>query len=276
MKKHSDLDTRMKTYYEQISKIKLMKRCPVICRIDGRAFHTFTRGFKKPFDDVLIKTMQETAKYLCENVQGCVLAYTESDELSLLLIDYQKLDSDAFFNYEVQKLCSVISSMATLAFNKFFSVNVQDFGYECCYDPDNNNLGDEVAKGREEDYARYEFIYMKKLYTAMFDARVFNIPKEEVTNYFYSRQLNSIRNSVQMVGREKFGHKELKNKSRIEIQNMLMEQKCINWSSYPTYQKRGSCVIYKQKEKAWVIDRNIPIFKDSGREYIDQLVYIGE
>lgn len=120
MKKHSDLDTRMKTYYEQISKIKLMKRCPVICRIDGRAFHTFTRGFKKPFDDVLIKTMHETAKYLCENVQGCVLAYTESDELSLLLIDYQKLDSDAFFNYEVQKLCSVISSMATLAFNKFF------------------------------------------------------------------------------------------------------------------------------------------------------------
>lgn len=203
MKKHSDLDTRMKTYYEQISKIKLMKRCPVICRIDGRAFHTFTRGFKKPFDDVLIKTMQETAKYLCENVQGCVLAYTESDELSLLLIDYQKLDTDAFFNYEVQKLCSVISSMATLAFNKFFSGNVQDFGYECCYDPDNNNLGDEVAKGREEDYARYEFIYMKKLYTAMFDARVFNIPKEEVTNYFYSRQLNSIRNSVQMVGRDR-------------------------------------------------------------------------
>ena len=114
MKKHSDLDTRMKTYYEQIPKIKLMRRCPVVCRIDGRAFHTFTKGFKRPFDDLLIKTMQETAKYLCENVQGCVLAYTESDEISLLLIDYQKLDSDAFFDYEVQKLCSIISSMATL------------------------------------------------------------------------------------------------------------------------------------------------------------------
>lgn len=276
MKKHSDLDIRMKTYYEQIPKIKLMRRCPVICRIDGRAFHTFTKGFKRPFDDLLIKTMQETAKYLCENVQGCVLAYTESDEISLLLIDYQKLDSDAFFDYEVQKLCSIISSMATLVFNKYFSGNVQDFGYECCYDPDNNNFGDKVVNGKEEDYARYELIYMKKLYTAMFDARVFNIPKEEVTNYFYSRQLDAIRNSVQMVGRAKFGHKELKYKSRIEIQDMLINQKHIDWNNLPTYQKRGSCVIYKQKEKAWMIDKNIPIFKDSGREYVDQLVYIGE
>lgn len=276
MKKHSDLDIRMKTYYEQIPKIKLMRRCPVICRIDGRAFHTFTKGFKRPFDDLLIKTMQETAKYLCENVQGCVLAYTESDEISLLLIDYQKLDSDAFFDYEVQKLCSIISSMATLVFNKYFSGNVQDFGYECCYDSDNNNFGDKVVNGKEEDYARYELIYMKKLYTAMFDARVFNIPKEEVTNYFYSRQLDAIRNSVQMVGRAKFGHKELKYKSRIEIQDMLINQKHIDWNNLPTYQKRGSCVIYKQKEKAWMIDKNIPIFKDSGREYVDQLVYIGE
>lgn len=276
MKKHSDLDIRMKTYYEQIPKIKLMRRCPVICRIDGRAFHTFTKGFKRPFDDLLIKTMQETVKYLCENVQGCVLAYTESDEISLLLIDYQKLDSDAFFDYEVQKLCSIISSMATLVFNKYFSGNVQDFGYECCYDPDNNNFGDKVVNGKEEDYARYELIYMKKLYTAMFDARVFNIPKEEVTNYFYSRQLDAIRNSVQMVGRAKFGHKELKYKSRIEIQDMLINQKHIDWNNLPTYQKRGSCVIYKQKEKAWMIDKNIPIFKDSGREYVDQLVYIGE
>lgn len=73
---HDDLGVRMKTFYEQIPKTKLMRRCPVAIRIDGKAFHTFTRGFHKPFDEVLIKSMQETMKYLCENIQGCVLGYT--------------------------------------------------------------------------------------------------------------------------------------------------------------------------------------------------------
>lgn len=116
---NDDLGKRMKEYYEQISKTKLMRRCPVVLRIDGRAFHTFCRSFNKPFDDILVKTMQDTMKYLCENIEGCVLGYTQSDEISLLLIDYKKLDTAAWFDYEVQKLCSISASMATLAFNKF-------------------------------------------------------------------------------------------------------------------------------------------------------------
>ena len=117
--KRDDLGNRMKTFYEEIPKTKLMRRCPVICRIDGKAFHTFARGFKRPFDDVLIMTMQETAKYLCENIQGCQLAYTQSDEISLLLIDYQRFETSAWFDYEIQKMCSISASMATMAFNKF-------------------------------------------------------------------------------------------------------------------------------------------------------------
>ena len=112
---------RMKTFYEQIPKTKLMRRCPVAIRIDGKAFHTFTRGFQKPFDEVLIKSMQETMKYLCENIQGCVLGYTQSDEITLILVDYKKLTSSAWFDYEVQKICSIAASMATMAFNESFS-----------------------------------------------------------------------------------------------------------------------------------------------------------
>ena len=115
-----NLGVRMKEFYEQIPKTKLMRRTPVAIRIDGKAFHTFTRGFRKPFDHILIKTMQETTKYLCENIQGCVLGYTQSDEITLILVDYQKLTSSAWFDYEVQKLCSISASMATMAFNKFF------------------------------------------------------------------------------------------------------------------------------------------------------------
>ena len=129
----------------------------------------------------------------------------------------------------------------------------------------------------------------------MFDARVFNIPREEVTNYFYWRQLDASRNSIQMVGQANFSHKELQYKSCNDIQDMLMTQKGINWNDFPTYQKRGSCVVRNkfvlesndviekcmlrdpnQGENNWIIDKDIPIFKGEGREYIEQFVNVGE
>lgn len=122
-----DLGVRMKTFYEQIPKTKLMRRCPVLVRLDGRSFHTFTRGFKRPFDEILIRTMQDTTKYLCENIQGCVLGYTQSDEITLVLVDYKKLTSSAWFDYEVQKMCSIAASIATMAFNKIFKENVYEY-----------------------------------------------------------------------------------------------------------------------------------------------------
>lgn len=278
---HDDLGCRMKTFYEQIPKTKLMRRCPVAIRIDGRAFHTFTRGFQKPFDEVLIKSMQETMKYLCENIQGCVLGYTQSDEITLILVDYKKLTSSAFFDYEVQKLCSIAASMATMVFNESFSKI-----YSKLY-------RDKIEHGENVD----ELIktYAFKAGKAMFDARCFNIPKEEVTNLIYWRQLDASRNSIQMVGQANFSHKELQNKSCNDIQDMLMTQKSINWNYLPTYQKRGSCCVRNKiviesdgvmataqlrdtskSENEWIIDTDIPIFKGEGRAYIDSLVFTGE
>lgn len=286
----SDLAKRMKDY-ESISKTKLMKRCPVICRIDGKAHHSFTRGFKRPFDEVYMKSMQETAKYLCENLQGVVLGYQQSDEITLVFVDYEKLNTSPYFDYEVQKLCSIIASMATMAFNKIYLDNVQDYLYDCCYDPENGNFGDKIVDGREADYTRATEIYLKKIHSAMFDARVFNIPKEEVTNCIYWRQLDASRNSIQMVGQANFSHKELQNKSCNDIQDMLMLQKGINWNDFPTYKKRGTCVIKNRMvcdlygnrmltnevpNGHWFIDKDIPIFKGEGREYIEQLIMVGE
>lgn len=91
---NDQLGTRMKEFYEQVPKTRLMRRTPVAIRIDGKAFHTFTKGFKKPFDEVLVEAMQETTEYLCRNIQGCVLGYTQSDEITLILVDYKKLNSE--------------------------------------------------------------------------------------------------------------------------------------------------------------------------------------
>jgi tRNA(His) 5'-end guanylyltransferase len=286
---HDALGQRMKDY-ESVSKTKLTRRTPVAIRIDGKAFHTFTRGFQKPFDEVLIKSMQDTMKYLCENIQGCVLGYTQSDEITLILVDYKQLNTSAWFNNEVQKMASISASMATMAFNKAFAANVQSeiLDYNTSLTPQCVEIQQKVEK------------YHSTLRTAvnrgaMFDSRVFNIPKEEVTNLIYWRQLDAMRNSIQMVGRANFSHKELQNKTCNQIQDMLHEMKGINWNNYPTTLKRGSCCIKcitvdkeelkeygidffelnaLDKCKKWVIDNNIPIFKEEGRDYIDKLVDI--
>ena len=289
-----DLGTRMKTFYEGIPKTRLMRRCPVAIRIDGKAFHTFTRGFDKPFDEVLIETMQETMKYLCENIQGCVLGYTQSDEITLILIDYKKLNSSAWFDYEVQKMCSIAASMATMAFNRIFKEIADKYLTSKLRSVEYEILDDEYIHKCELIEFQYQK-YFDKVNKAMFDARCFNIPKEEVTNLIYWRQLDASRNSIQMVGQANFSHKELQNKSCNQIQDMLMEQKGINWNDLPTYQKRGTCCIKDKNYKPvvcgddkihelisktlrsyWTIDKEIPIFKGEGRKYIDRLINVGE
>lgn len=275
----SDLAKRMKDY-ERRNRYYLQRRMPVLIRLDMRSGHSFTKGFKRPFDEIFMKTMQETAKYLCENIQNCKLAYVQSDEITLLLIDYEKLNTDVFFDYRVDKLCSIAASMATMAFNKIFSFYTEQHFAET-YDDD--------------DFAEYNKILSNAMCKgAMFDARVFNIPKEEVTNNLYWRQLDASRNSVQMVGQANFSHKELQHKTCNMIQDMLMEQKGINWNDLPTYQKRGTCVIKGDETETitednigtdgsiigtkqtirskWIIDTEIPIFKGEGRQYIEKLI----
>lgn len=122
--KKDSLGDRMKRY-ENVPKVRLVRRMPVIVRLDGKAFHTFTRGFVKPFDSLLMQTMNDTMKYLCENIQGCVMAYTQSDEITLVLVDYQTLTSDAWFDNSVEKMCSIAASMATVAFNRSFNNAIQ-------------------------------------------------------------------------------------------------------------------------------------------------------
>ena len=260
MSVHDELGCRMKEYYEKIPKTKLMRRTPVIIRIDGKAFHSFTRGFERPFDDILIDSMQRTMKYLCENIQGCVLGYHQSDEISLVLVDYQRLNSDAWFDYEIQKICSIAASMATLAFNKIFEKNCIEYSHVIPVTESGCKIMNTYSKATEKG--------------AMFDARCFNIPKEEVTNYIFWRQLDAIRNSIQMVGQANFSHKELHSKSCNQVQDMLMTQKGINWDDYPIYQKHGSCCI--KDGRKWTIDKTIPIFKGQDRNYIDKLIYVGE
>lgn len=257
------LGKRMKRY-ESIPQISLMRRTPVAIRIDGKAFHTFTKNLNKPWDGIFQTAMQNTMKYLCENIQNCVFGYQQSDEITLILTDYETLTTDAWFGYEVQKLCSISASMATMYFNQEFRRLVEEeiFLWK-------NSLVPQSLEYQEEVMKYHKVLRDCVRRGAMFDSRCFNIPKEEVVNLVYWRQLDAIRNSIQSHGQSKFSHKELMNKNTKQVKEML-KAAGYDWDTIPICTQRGiSCL---KAEDGWHFDFTMPILKDEGRAYLEDLI----
>jgi len=239
------LGDRMKRY-EAVSKTKLLRRSPVIIRLDGKAFHTWTKQLRpvdesldiSPYSILMHSFMRNTAQYLMDNIQNAVLAYSQSDEISILLNDWKKLNTDAWFNADIQKMASVSASMATAAFNSQISTF---------------NRSSAGALGM-----------------ALFDARAFNLPKEEVVNYFIWRQQDATRNSINMLGQFYFSHKQLQGKNVSQVQDMLMENFQVNWNDCDIWKKRGFCITHNGN-----YDYTIPIFTKQ-REYIEDCLVAEE
>ncbi len=263
---NDSLGDRMKSY-EDAYRTHLPIRLPVIMRIYGKAFHSYVKGkspvgkeVEKPFDQGLFDCMNDTAIELCKEVQGCRLAYVQSDEISLLLTNYQTTDTQSWFDNNLQKMVSISAAVASVTFTQN---SWKIWG---------------IDESREDPY------YLTK--EAYFDSRAFIVPKEEVCNYFIWRQQDATRNSVQMLARSLYSHKECTDKNNSELQDLIF-QKGINWNDCPVSQKRGRCIIkttsprtalnpktgeYVTTERSeWIVDNNIPIFTVD-RNYIDKYV----
>lgn len=271
MSRYNELNSQIKAMYEEPAKGRLLRKVPVVIRVDGKSFHTFTKGFHKPFDTIFRETMMETMKVMCENMQGCVFAYEQSDEITFVLTDYESEKSSAWFDYEVQKMCSVSASMVTMHFNKIFTEKVKSL-----YNSD-----------EDQKYINTMISAAEK--GAMFDSRCFNVPKEDVYNMILARQTDASKNSVAAVAQTYFSAEDLRNKSTSKVQDMLMMHKGINWNDFATEQKRGAACYRVETRiiaanapdgyvirKKWTVDREMPILKDNPdnetRRYIDSLV----
>jgi tRNA(His) guanylyltransferase len=272
------LGDRMKDFYEDRTRYKLARRTNTIIRIDGKAFHTYTKGLKRPFDGDLMEDMNKTTEYLCQNIQGAKFGYVQSDEISILITDYDDITTHAWFDGNLQKMASISASLATAKFNQLRSERFSRYKEEMSID-----LLDRIDKRYDPDYSTNKL--------AMFDARVFQIPyHEEVLNYFIWRQQDATRNSISSVAQSLYSHKELNGKKTDEMQEMIF-QKGINWNDYTPREKRGALVRKVEKKflrkttvkpsdetviipessiytrNTWEADPETPIFTQA-REYI--------
>jgi len=266
--KKDSLGDRMKEFYENRAKTYLTRRTPVMIRLDGKAFHTFTRGFVKPFDIRLMEAMQETTLALCANIQGCVFGYTQSDEITLILVDYNTISTDAWFDYQVEKMCSISAAMATLYFNRIFREKVEKFTNEHLKDITNPNFDEEFKKSIDKILKSYQRAVDKG---ALFDARCFNLPISEVANAVLWRQQDCTRNSISALAQAYFSHHELQGKNTSKMQDMLMEKHGINWNDLSIVEKRGTSVI-KDEDGKWFIDTEMPILKGEDRKYVESRI----
>lgn len=232
------LGDRMKEYEAVTTSATLTRRVPTILRLDGRAFHSISRKLASPYDEVFHECMCIATANLCKSVQGSRFAYHFSDEISILLIDYEKVETEPYFGYSLQKIVSVTASACT----SFFASACVDKGVSWCTP------------------------------FPMFDCRAFNIPQDDVVNYFLWRQQDCTRNSIQTLARTMYSHKQLFNADTSKMQDMMME-KGVNWNKSPTRFKRGIGMFngVAGTGKGWVADYETPMFSKD-RVYIDRWV----
>jgi tRNA(His) 5'-end guanylyltransferase len=242
------LGDRMKLNYESRSQGQLTRRTPVIVRIDGRSFSKFCKRFKKPYDANLHRMLNNVTKTLCNKIQGVKFAERHSDEISLLLTDYDSVNTDAFFDYSIQKMCSVISGITTAAFIKELLKGT--------YSTFTDDCGDIVT---DRDFLSDKFLSLDEEWPH-FDARCFNIPESDITNYFLWRTQDSSRNSVGMHTRSMFSAKQMHGVSTSGMKDMMLE-KDFDWEALPQEQKTG--FIFVKRE----VEREIPAGRNKGEKY---------
>ena len=228
-----NLGTRMKEQYENRVRYALPRRTYTLIRVDGKAFHTFTKGCQRPYDESLVAAFNVAGLTLCAAAQGVEMAYLQSDELSFLLTDFASDKTEAWFDGNVQKITSIAASVVTAAFNRYW---------------------------KERHFADHQL--------AFFDARVWTIPDPtEVENYFIWRQQDATRNSISMLAQHHFSHRELQGKSGPEMQELLHSERGINWNDQPSAFKRGRTIIHD--DNGWEVEPDIPIFTTpEGREWL--------
>lgn len=254
MAKADPFGDRMKSYEKPYLQ-HTVPRVPMVIRVDGCHFHSFTKGMAKPFDEVLMESMRGTMAELCASIPGAIFGYTQSDEISIVCRLADMVDGCEYYEGRVQKIISVTASRTTAIFNRLFASNAERY------------------MGADDADPSLSRTYGNRLYRAEFDARVMSIPDWDLYNYLIWRQSDASRNSISMLAQSMFLSKELNGKNRSQMMDMMMSEG-VNWNDLDTCQKRGACCArWGAPRPKWHMDMDMPILSsDEGRRRYQSLV----
>ena len=270
----NSLEDRMR-YYRNLTDYKLMPRSYVLVMVDGRSFsHLIKDKFKKPFDDRFINAMNETAKYLCQNISGCKMAYTQSDEISLVLTDFDETNTESFFGYRLTKMLSIIGSLATAKFNQVMTE------YRI-----GEVVGDSASAGDTVEECRLA-VANGPLY--QFDCKCWNVPTfNDVFAWFLYRQIDCIRNSKQQTAQTWLSHKQLERMDTDKQIELLKAEKGVSWEDFEDGKKYGRFIYKEQFElpvenrkpgmnetyirNVWMVHDAFKLTDEDGRERFDSI-----
>lgn len=209
-------------YYRSLTDYRICGNNNILVMLDGKNFSTLIKNnFKKPFDDEFIDMMDKTALFLCNSVQGVKFAYTQSDEISLLITDYDTPETDTPFGGRICKLQSILASLATSEFNRWFIIN-------------------NLTKAGGEMSPITDISNMK---LCQFDCKVWTVPNQnDAIAWFLYRQLDCIKNSKQQTAQTYIPHKELLNHDADEQIKMLNDSGIADWNMFDDKYKYGRFV----------------------------------
>lgn len=231
-------------YYRSLTDYRITPNSYVIVMVDGHKFSNLIKNrFNKPFDNKFISMMNETAKYLCENIQGAKFAYTQSDEISLLITDFDTPMTDSFFSYRLCKMQSLIAAMATAKFNQLYAIN---------------NLAKTINEGSKT------IDLNKQIPLCTFDCKVWTVPNaNDAFTWFLYRQIDCIRNSKQQTVQTYISHKDISGLNTDEQVALLKERTGVDWHTFADDRKFGRLVKKTETEMEKDITR-----KDGTSEHI--------
>lgn len=230
-------------YYQSLTDYRILPNSYILCHIDGRSFSKLIKNnFERPFDDAFINMMNETAKYLCEEVQGCKMAYVQSDEISLLLTDINDEGNNGtvFFEGRLNKMQSIIASLATAKFNQMLTINE--------FKRNGNKLVNNLIDGET---------IIENMNLAQFDCKVWVVPNlNDAYAWFLFRNIDCVRNSKQQTAQTYISHNKLVGKNTDEQLKILLDETDIDWNSYAKGKKYGRFIHRVKKPMAKVFPDN--------------------
>ena len=254
-------------YFRGLTDYRIVPGGYTLLMLDGKNFSKMIKNtFKKPFDEDFIHMMNETAKYLVEHLQGAKIAYTQSDEISILVTDFDTPQTDLLFGGRLCKINSIAASMATAEFNRLF------MKYQL-----------EQTK-TSEDY-RFENVIDKicKMKLVQFDCKCWMVPTEnDMFAWFLHRNLDCIKNSKNQTSQTYIPHKQLVGKTADEGIELLKNEKGIDWYALPDGMKYGRIICKKEMNLVWngipyvrnkfVAEEGFPLSEEGNREKFLNLI----